>query len=201
MTTPCSAWTPWARQTGCAGGSSRSRATWPTASSRGSGTALGVSRHVTQEMTGSLSSGPAAAGAHGGNTGSAERVLCRAGRPCRRSSPAREVDERAGGVRSLVGQQPEDGGRDLLRLAAPLHRHQRLDPVHAVRFAAAGVDISVDEAGPDRVDAGSGRVDGDNAVVEFVDTAEVLASRGRRPCRPLEGPAGMPYLCLRWRPV
>src|SRR5262249_58289816 len=33
-------------------GSSRSRATRPTASSRGSGTALGVSRHVTQEKIG-----------------------------------------------------------------------------------------------------------------------------------------------------
>ena len=43
--------------------------------------------------------------------------------------------------------------RDLVDGAAALHRHQRLDALDAIGLAAAGVNVGVDEAGPDRVDA------------------------------------------------
>ena len=50
-------------------------------------------------------------------------------------------------------QEPHDGSCDLAGLAHPTERHSRDDAGGAVRVAGARVNVGVDEAGCDRVDA------------------------------------------------
>ncbi len=71
----------------------------------------------------------------------------------RRLAPAAHVDDRAGGERRLVGQQPQDRWATSSGHAPPLHRHRRLHARDAPRLAAGGVDVGVDEPGPHRVHA------------------------------------------------
>jgi hypothetical protein len=67
--------------------------------------------------------------------------------------PAGDVDERAGRIRRLIRQQPQDRARDFDGLTAALHRQRRSEPIDPVRLAAACVDLGVDDPGPDAVDA------------------------------------------------
>src|SRR4029453_2300007 len=63
-----------------------------------------------------------------------------------------DVDERSPRVRSLVGDQPEDGGRYLILTSSTTHRSERLHAIDACRLAAARMDVGVDEARRDAVD-------------------------------------------------
>src|ERR1051325_8357521 len=68
-------------------------------------------------------------------------------------SSAGHVKERARRVRRLVGQKPENRGRDLVDLPASLHRNRFFQAINAIRFTATGMHLGVDEARPNRIDA------------------------------------------------
>src|SRR5262245_52891132 len=69
------------------------------------------------------------------------------------SAAAADVEERAGRVRRFVGQQPEDRARDFFGGAAPAHRHAGFHTIDSSRLAAAGMNVGMDHAGADGVDA------------------------------------------------
>src|SRR5262249_16333349 len=74
-----------------------------------------------------------------------------AGRPysCDRcSAPPAHIDDRAGHVGGLVGQQPEDCLRHLVGRADALHGNGRHDTSDALGRAAAGGNLRVDHARP-----------------------------------------------------
>src|SRR6185295_11079175 len=88
----------------------------------------------------------------------ARRDLPLAVGPSRTKAPAnlaaaRDVEQRPRGVRRLVREQPEDGARDLLGLAVAAERRGGADPSQPRRVAARGMDLGIDDTGPDRVDA------------------------------------------------
>src|SRR5882724_2382159 len=66
---------------------------------------------------------------------------------------ASNIEGGAAGVRRLAREQPEDGGCDLGRIAAALHRHEVFEPFDAIRLAAARVNRGVNETRAHRVDA------------------------------------------------
>src|SRR6266704_1271216 len=66
-------------------------------------------------------------------------------------SAAADVDERSGGVGGFVGKQPEDGASDFVDCAATPHRDGRFDALDAVGFAAAGMDLGVDDSGTNTI--------------------------------------------------
>ncbi|GCC44513.1 hypothetical protein chiPu_0028508, partial [Chiloscyllium punctatum] len=66
---------------------------------------------------------------------------------------ARHVEDRAGDVGRLVRDQPDDGVGNLIRGTDALHRHQMGKPMRAIGLAAGGMDIGVDQPGPDASDA------------------------------------------------
>ena len=68
-------------------------------------------------------------------------------------SAAGDVEDGAGYVGGLFGEQPEDGGGDLFGLAAALEGDLGFQAIDAVGFAALSVHSGVDEAGADGVDA------------------------------------------------
>src|SRR5690242_13811386 len=53
------------------------------------------------------------------------------------------IDDRPRRVRGLVREQPEDCARDLVGLAAALHRNAVTQALEAVRLAARGVDAGI----------------------------------------------------------
>ena len=68
------------------------------------------------------------------------------------SQSARNVEQRVGHLGRGVADQPDGGLGDFLSRAWAPYRGGRAQNVGAVRLAAAGVDIGVDESRTDRVD-------------------------------------------------
>ena len=60
--------------------------------------------------------------------------------------PSGHVHEGAGRERRLVREQPQNGVGHLLRPPAAIHGHEGLHAIDAIGFAAAGMDLRVDEA-------------------------------------------------------
>ena len=136
----------------------------------------------------------------------------------RASASAGDFDDRAGGVARPLGEQPDDRLADFVGGAGALHRQLRRDLADAVGRAAGGVDLGVDDAGPDRVDADAfagellGEADREGldaalggGVVDVLARAAELGRRrrdvddraagvraGRRPRRPWSSCAGSP---------
>src|ERR1044071_7076499 len=67
--------------------------------------------------------------------------------------PAGDVDDRAGGVRRLVGREPEDGAGTCLGRAGTRERRRVADALEAAGITARGVDLGADHARTHRVDA------------------------------------------------
>jgi hypothetical protein len=70
----------------------------------------------------------------------------------RLSPPARDIEQRAGHIGRTVADQPDGRLGDFLSRAGAPHRSRRAQNACAVRLAAAGVDIGVDEPRADGVD-------------------------------------------------
>jgi hypothetical protein len=73
------------------------------------------------------------------------------------SAPARNIQNRAGDVGGLVGNQPDDRVGNLVRRADPLHRHRSDEALQPIGVAAAGVNFGIDQPGPDGRDANAFR--------------------------------------------
>src|SRR5690349_20027684 len=71
----------------------------------------------------------------------------------------RDVEDRSAGIGSFVGGEPEDALRDLLGLAGALQRRRRPDLLGASGLAARSVNLGLDHAGPDGIDANALRPD------------------------------------------
>src|SRR6202000_2543509 len=68
-------------------------------------------------------------------------------------SPARDIQNRARHIRRRIAQQPDDRLRDLIRRARSSQRRWGPHPLRPPGLAAAGVDVGLDHARPDRIDA------------------------------------------------
>jgi DNA-binding PadR family transcriptional regulator len=102
----------------------------------------------------------------------------------RRLFSSGHIDERTSRVRSFVRQQPEDRLGDLFRAAATLHGDDRFHAIDPMGLSAARVDLRVDEAGPNGVDADSflrdfsGELDGHRVEGALRDrVVHILAGR------------------------
>src|SRR5450830_366936 len=69
------------------------------------------------------------------------------------STPAGHIDKGAGGIGSLIRQQPQDGVGDFFSSAAALHRYRVLEAIDTPGFTAAGMNVGVDQAGANGIDA------------------------------------------------
>src|SRR5580704_10652688 len=58
---------------------------------------------------------------------------------------AGDIEDGTRNVGSFVGQEPQNGRRDLFGLSAALHRDRRFHPVDASRLAPFGMQLRVDE--------------------------------------------------------
>ena len=72
---------------------------------------------------------------------------------------AADVDEAAGRVRRIVGEQPDDRARHFDRLAGALHRQRRAEAVGSARLSAARMNLRADDPRTDAVDADALRGD------------------------------------------
>src|SRR5882672_3196832 len=68
-------------------------------------------------------------------------------------APAGDVDDSAGGVRGLVGRDPQNGLGDFLRLAGPREGCRGADALQPARVAAGGMDLGANHSRAYRVDA------------------------------------------------
>src|SRR4051812_3839585 len=80
-------------------------------------------------------------------------------------APARDVEDRAGDVRRLVGGEPEDRARDLFRAAGARERRARADALGPAGLAARSVNFGQDHARADRIHA-------DALAADFLGEAE-----------------------------
>src|SRR4051812_14620410 len=58
----------------------------------------------------------------------------------------RDVEDGSADVRGFFGGEPQDGARDLLRLAGPLQRRAGADAIGPLGISARGMNVGVDHA-------------------------------------------------------